>query len=530
MRLNNHLALLLVITTAHAFVTRHPSASTSTAFVTRRASSVFDDFEEFASSESNSNDSDLYAALRNRQAALESPAAPSLSEESSSSSFREEQEDSSLTDWKQATCSSTVRLTLDDWIRRLAIDTYPLCVAGSAKGNLYLADLQRGEELDSLGDVHAAQAQEDISPDHIEEALSKLYGKFDGGGVIALDGIKDDLIVLAGREGGVHVCGISGQEEDVYTGSRGGTSKQTKLRLKRLGKIRGLDAEENVLITSLVFDDAGILWMGGYDGILRGYDTEEQDVDERPLMMRQKSPQHKIQVGSPIVNLSVNNDIGCGVAATVSKGIVLFSLDDGEIIGRWNPLVKKVRKEFVRSAIIVQNDSGKTDDNSWSVICGGSRGSMFQRQLNVDQTGFVSDTRPFLDQQAMDETAFPIKMRPNHLGPVVALVSPAPGLLVSGALDGSMRVWDCSPSSDNDEEDEEEAQYDDVQAKDSRPQCLYALSGYKVWLGSMFANRNKLVSDGADNTIIVHSFTFEDEEDALFREDEDDDMEGFSFE
>jgi hypothetical protein len=124
------------------------------------------------------------------------------------------------------------------------------------------------KELDSLGDVHVAQVQEDISPDHIEEALSKLYGKFDGGGVIALDGIKDDLIVLAGREGGVHVCGISGQEEDVYKGSRGGTSRQTKLRLKPLGKIRGLDGEENILLiaTSLmVFDDAGILWMGGYE-------------------------------------------------------------------------------------------------------------------------------------------------------------------------------------------------------------------------------------------------------------------------
>jgi hypothetical protein len=40
------------------------------------------------------------------------------------------------------------------------------------------------------------------------------------------------------------------------------------LRLKPLGKIRGLDGEENILLiaTSLmVFDDAGILWMGGYE-------------------------------------------------------------------------------------------------------------------------------------------------------------------------------------------------------------------------------------------------------------------------
>mmetsp|Transcript_9465 Transcript_9465/g.16532 ORF Transcript_9465/g.16532 Transcript_9465/m.16532 type:complete len:88 (+) Transcript_9465:2857-3120(+) len=64
-----------------------------------------------------------------------------------------------------------------------------------------------------------------------------------------------------------------------------------------------------------------------------------------------------------------------------------------------------------------------------------------------------------------------------------------------------------------------------------RPRVLYALSGYKVWLGSIFANDRKLVSDGADNSIIVHSFD-EDEEDVLRSregEEDEDDLEDFSF-
>ena len=38
--------------------------------------------------------------------------------------------------------------------------------------------------------------------------------------------------------------------------------------------------------------------------------------------------QHNL--GSPILSMSVNDSIGCGVAATLHGGIVLFSLQDGK--------------------------------------------------------------------------------------------------------------------------------------------------------------------------------------------------------
>jgi hypothetical protein len=65
--------------------------------------------------------------------------------------------------------------------------------------------------------------------------------------------------------------------------------------------IRGLeemgDSTVGVLITSLAFDGTGTLWAGLFDGILRGYDYEEQGADGRPLMVRQKHPLHEINCG-----------------------------------------------------------------------------------------------------------------------------------------------------------------------------------------------------------------------------------------
>jgi WD40 repeat protein len=506
-----------------------------------RSSSLYDDFEELeesSSSSSNNNsrkndrninaDAAIYAALKARQASIQQSSSTSNTPKSgsgpSSSSQQNSLEDPFLVSWLEASTVPAVRITLDDWIRRMAIHTYPLMVCGSASGNMYLVDLQRGEELDCLLQLHAARCV----GDRHREALQHLYGRFDGGGVVAI-AMKDDMIASAGREGGVHICTLVGQEQRISKGSRGGATRHAKLKLQRQGKIRGLeleDEEEDSLVTSLVFDEYGTLWIAGYDGILRGYDSEVLDADNRPLMLRQKHPIYELDLESPILHLAVNDEIGCGVAATVREGIVLFSLEDGEIIGGWNPFVSSARDEFARSALIFQSDP----EGVWSVVIGGSRGSLFQRQLNVDRFGTVSSNHPFRDQ--VDEATFPLKMLPAHSGAVLAMDSPLPGILVTGAQDGTMRVWDCSPDDDEEDvegEEEAEANYDDVQWNDSRPRCLYALSGYKVWLGSIFSSSRKLVSDGADNTIIVHSFD-EEEEDILFKEDDDDDFEGFNFE
>lgn len=528
---------------------------------------MFDDFEDYepsgasssslsnnsngsginsSSSNSNSSNEDIYASLRARQDSLgqnteHSSSSRDISRSSSSNmngsfdtnsngifgyNLQQEIEDN----WKNAECVSSLRLQLSDWVRRIAVDTYPLAVCGSAGGNIYLVDLDQGEELDCITSVHEAHIDDD---DDVNEAMKKLYGLYDGGGVIAV-AIRKDIVVSSGREGGVHVFKIDGKEETYYKGSRGGTASSTRLQLKSEGKIRPLDS---TLVTSLDFDDNGMLWTGGYDGFIRAYEYDDADV---PLAM-QREPVYELEVGCEVLSVSVNDDIGCGVAATAEGTVVLFSLEEGEIMSVWKPFGRGVgrrKREYARCAIIVQNDEALTTERGeqqpavWSVVCGGSEGSMYQKRLNLDSFEYVSESKPFLNDDSLRG-----RLRPSHSGLVMAMASPSPGLLVSGSQDGTIRIWDCSYYSSEGktggikiqhDDEEEEAQYDDVAGVDRRPNCLYAMTGYKVWLGSIFTNGEKLIADGSDNTIIAHDFTGDDDSTEGFLFEDDDDLEDFS--
>jgi WD40 repeat protein len=511
---------------------------------TKLQSALYEDFEEFESSSINSNNNrgnnnfdndsttssssdDFYASLRARQGSVNS----SIGEGTSKSSLPfhmklTEEELQTRSNWKSAQCSPTIRLHLDDWIRRLALDTFPLAVCGSSGGNIYLADLDKGEELDCITSVHEAH----IEDEQVNEAMSKLFGKYDGGGVIAV-AICGDIVVSSGREGGVHVFHIDGEEQNYYKGSRGGSATTTVVSLRSEGKIRPLDS---TLVTSLAFDKDGLLWTAGYDGFVRAFEYDNKDI---PLVL-QREPFYEFDLGAEVLSVTVNDEIGCGVATTTSGTVFLFSLDEGEVIGEWTPFGKGVgkrKREYARSAVIHKNDDqSDTQDAVWSVFCGGSEGSLYQRKLNVDRVGFIDERKPFAKDEALRG-----RLRPSHSDAILDLASPGTGIILSGSQDGTIRVWDTSYYKNeqldtgiiisiDDGNEEDDAEYNDVGGVDRRPKCMYALSGYKVWLGSVVTDGKRLISDGADNTIIVHNFSDEDDAtEGYFLED--DDMEDFSF-
>jgi WD40 repeat protein len=521
----------------------------------RLQSIFYDDFEDFSdfapktgsSSNNNNNvessfyDGDLFASLRARQDCLkeEQQRIKQETKEAKEGDLVEKQR--LKYNWDEANCLSTVRLTLDDWIRRLAVDLYPLVVCGSSRGNLYLGDLEEGDEMDCLERVHADSIHPDIPEGIAESCIEAMYDGYDGNGPFAV-AVKKDLIVSSGREGGIHACSIVGDEVELPSGSRGGKTEQTKLRMQPEGKFRGLagsvDSDGNrtppPLITCLAFDDRGNLWAGGYDGILRGYNHEELDQDDRLLMLRQKRPDLDIDVGSPILDISVEDETGIIVVTTQTQGVFLYSLHDGRFLMQVDPFAAKRRnpglqsaRQFSRTAMIVRNDNSTTmaDEEPESealLIIGGSQGHLYQVPILIG----TDDLNPSRTMQATVEGIS--KIRPKHMGPVVSLASPSPGLFVTASHDGTMRVWDCVLGED--EEDEVDDEEDDTAEMASErptgtklkmPKVLYALSGYKVWLGSVFANDRKLVSDGADNTVIVHSF--DEDEDAILRSQQEDD-------
>ena len=88
----------------------------------------------------------------------------------------------------------------------------------------------------------------------------------------------------------------------------------------------------------------------------------------------------------------------------------------------------------------------------------------------------------------------PRPLLPAHRGPVVDLAPARDGLLVSAAHDGTMRVWDLALAADG----------------DRTPEVCYGLGGYKVWLGSVCVDDKRLISDGSDNTVVVHDFSKSD--------------------
>lgn len=476
----------------------------------------YNDFDELGDNDDiisdSTDDSDLYTALRKRQSSLDNSRQRNMEA------------------WKVPPVETMLFPLLNDWVRRVAMDTTAVgvtatssyAIVGGASGTLYLIDLsaetnnpeQVKEDmiLGTLENLHEERGEEDFpgaSSSARTRAIETLYGGFDGGGIIAL-AMRDGIVASAGREGGVHISRIQDSAD--------------KNQLKAMGKIPELKS----FVTSLSFDQTGQLWVGSFDdGMIRAYDVDDESSAGSSLV-EQSEPAFTLKADSGIVSLFLADEIGCGVAATERNGIVLFSTTNGTMLAKWDPFSDS--DEFARSVVIVQNDEDPgappmtipdPEDPTkeatlvsvpiWSVVVGGSSGSLHQRRLNINpQQGNVSSKRPF------DDLSFIQKLREQdqHAGPIVALASPGPQVLLSASQDGTIRVWDCSHQQSLDTDDAD-MQYDgDADMRDyamggREPKFLFAMSGFKVWLGSMIvlrSNQNMLVCDGADNTVVALLF------------------------
>ena len=368
--------------------------------------------------------------------------------------------------------------------------------------------------LGILPEVHESRGDEDLKT---KSVLKDLYGDFDGGGIVAL-AMRDSVVVSSGREGSVHISKIIPETDT-------DDDDNNMNQLTAIGKIPQLSSS---IVTSLVFDEVEcILWVGSYDddegGTIRGYSYDVDDNDElhdahtlKFAMM--KTPLYSIQSRSGIMSLSLANEVGCAVATTKADGIVLFSTKDGTTLGTWNPFAgaDTIECEYCRSAAVVQNDEAPrappmevnqthtfVSSPLWSIVAGGSKGSLYQRLLALNIQKVVSKRNPF-------DTFSPVQLVPGRLkhgGPIVCLASPGPGVLVSAAQDGSIRIWDSSYQQNCYDDSDNSDMIDDMGG--CKPNCLYALAGYKVWIGSCVVlkdDMNMLISDGADNAIVTQVF------------------------
>eukprot|EP00550_Attheya_septentrionalis_P006479 CAMPEP_0198284034 /NCGR_PEP_ID=MMETSP1449-20131203/3576_1 /TAXON_ID=420275 /ORGANISM="Attheya septentrionalis, Strain CCMP2084" /LENGTH=512 /DNA_ID=CAMNT_0043980939 /DNA_START=56 /DNA_END=1594 /DNA_ORIENTATION=- len=403
--------------------------------------------------------------------------------------------------WKTADCRSEIQLVLDDWVRRVDMDQYPVMVAGSARGSIYVADLETGDVIAEAKEVHDPVGDDVENAWELDDALSMLYGDFDGSGVLDV-AIKGDLVVSAGREGGAKIWRI-----DALAG-----------KLVPQGSLMALQDEH---VTSLTIDTEGRLWVACYNGTLFAFDSHESSKTSVPLPLQK--PLRTIRMKANILSISICEELGCGVAATSTGSVRIFSLEHDKVLAKWNPFQGRT---YARSATIVGTSASgdsdcKSSKSEWALICGGGNGRMYVHKLNVDPvTGTLLESRPLFVPLFGSKKRASGEMKPSHNGPVVCLTpasSSGSGMLVSGAQDGSVRIWDCtSPIETVHSSDSDPLSSPSVAPVDSRislrPRCLYQFMGYKVWLGSICTDGLRLVSDGSDNTIFVHDFTQDSED------------------
>jgi WD40 repeat protein len=248
-----------------------------------------------------------------------------------------------------------------------------------------------------------------------------------------------------------------------------------------------MESLEGVLVVALLLDDE-YLWVGTADGHVQGYPLD----DGLPLALH-KGPEYSWKLSAALVSMHVDSELGCAVASTAYGKVELISLEDDEsrqpfasFTPPFDSMERKSSNAFIQSCTFVaHSDTGgkNAGTQQYSIVCGGNDGSLFQQRLRLDEFGNVDTKRPFLKPLKAYES--------RHLASVRSLSSPRPGIVVSGGQDSSVRVWDVDEMT-----------------------FLYQFVGYKVWLNSIWTDGARIVSDGADNTIVMHDFDKEDTSDS----------------
>ena len=159
--------------------------------------------------------------------------------------------------WVTAKCHSSVRLMMDDWVRRLDLKRWPVVALGTAKGGVAVADLERGE-------VIARSPDNTHSPIGGNPNLNDfLYSTHDGGGTTAVV-IKGDSVISSGREGGARAWRLDAESKELVD----------------LGPLANLKGKQ---VTALSVDAEGRLWVGVFDGTFEGSVYMYDLLDPAPL-------------------------------------------------------------------------------------------------------------------------------------------------------------------------------------------------------------------------------------------------------
>jgi len=330
-------------------------------------------------------------------------------------------------------------------------------------------------------------------------AMKMLYGSLDGGGVISVS-IYGNLVATSGREGGAKLWKYD----------------RTNTLEEQLDLVCTLPDIDGVIVPKLAFDNSSgvlLLWAGCFDGTVRAYDVQpnynEDPIDDISFRLPPTEMKYISDFTDSVLDMHLCHELQLGVVATADGSAALFDMSDGQFfVG-----ILLFQGIVARSVCIVRRKL----DMGYVLLCGGVDGTIHMVQLNVDlESNRVDMEKPFF----MDDTTISQRasssaddssttmIRPKHVGPVMCLSSPGDGRFVSGGQDGTLRIWDLIETATATNEKTTNNDYvGNGGSTQVKAKCNYALTGYKLWLVSVWTDGKRLLSDGGEQSIVIRDFS-----------------------
>ena len=390
-----------------------------------------------------------------------------------------------------------VHESTSDWIRRVAFD-WPNAVMGTAAGSVLVCNCEElgGLEYRQRARRLLARRKDAHSRDWraVEDrglGERSLLGLYDAGAVTAV-AIAGKLVASGGRDGKLCAWRIPpGADVDDPAHPRDGET------LRRVGA-----AEHPDVVTGAEFDvPGGCVWTSCLDGKIRRWglrdDEDDEDDDEDDTKTLELLGEWSTGQAALCLSLDPNARIlyagtADGGAVALDAGSFLVANDDAGSSSSLNPTTTIGATLGAWTA----HEDGVTRSVSHArggCLTGSSTGAVYA--WRVERAGEGRKVAPSLA----------VKMI-GHAAAVVSISTGNPRHVVSGAHDGTVRVWNAPDLSAADEDGEERG--DAAGGGDvKKSECLYAVTGHTVWLGSVQADETRIVCDGANNIAMCYDFS-----------------------
>ena len=394
--------------------------------------------------------------------------------------------------WNEGAATPRVAFDLgQDYVRRVSV-AYPYAVVGSSRGDVVVCDVISASAL-AVSPVAHKKSWKDADARPLGERV--LLGAHDGGAVTSVAITKTERL-------GKHGLGL------VSSGGRDGTVRLYEVctnsaALHEIGRVQHDD-----VVTGLTFA-RGSLWTTALDGRLCRWatmpsaaamaelassrharesfiDADDDDFTRPPVPELTK--QGEWRNGQPTLCMSACEKTGVIAIGNADGSVGVLSADSTSF--RENALIKAWVAHEGSTVRAIAYCAGN------GIVTGGGDGVIrVWRMMMDDDVGF--DSLPMRQSQKSNIRPQLVAELRGHTAAVVSLATGCAGRLVSGAHDGTIRVWDldltCSKPGQK--------------IKTIRRDARYAVLGHTIWLGGTYADEKRIICDGANNVLLEYDFS-----------------------